>query len=470
MRAVAMTASLFARTLSSAAMVEVFADRALVAAMLAFEAALAEAEAAEGADPGERGRADRRRPAHAERFDVDALVAEARPRRHVRDPAGQAADRARRRERRRRRGIRPSGSTSQDVIDTRDGAGDAPRARPDRRRPRSPDRRRCSRSRARTRDADAGAHADAAGAGDQLRLQGGRLARAAGARARPPRARRRGGAAAAARRRGRHARRARRRGPAVARSASARASASRRAEAAWHVQRDAWVALGCEVALLCGSLGKIGRDLALLAQGEVGEVAEPAARRPRRLVGDAATSAIRSPRWSRSRRRARAAARGGAARGDAAAARARPRQLAGRAGRMAGAVPRRARRAAALADACAGLEVDAARMRDNIERQHGTVFAEAAAALLAPALGKAAAAHALLGRLAAATPAAAATCQALARRGRRDDPALARRRPRTHSPRPSTSTPRAPRRRARRGAARRASRRDRHASPLEIRR
>ena len=43
---------------------------------------------------------------------------------------------------------------------------------------------------------------------------------------------------------------------------------------AWHAQRDAWVALGCAVAVLCGALGKIGRDLALLAQGEVGEVFE----------------------------------------------------------------------------------------------------------------------------------------------------------------------------------------------------
>jgi 3-carboxy-cis,cis-muconate cycloisomerase len=45
--------------------------------------------------------------------------------------------------------------------------------------------------------------------------------------------------------------------------------------AAWHTQRDAWVALGCEVALLVGSLGKIARDLALLSQGEVGELSEP---------------------------------------------------------------------------------------------------------------------------------------------------------------------------------------------------
>ena len=52
----------------------------------------------------------------------------------------------------------------------------------------------------------------------------------------------------------------------------------------------------------------------------------------------------------------------------------------------------------ALADACGGLEVDSARMRANIERQHGTVFAEAAAALLVPSLGKAKA-HALLASL-----------------------------------------------------------------------
>src|SRR4029077_20419150 len=50
-RGAAMTAAIFARTLTSAAMAEVFADRSIVAAMLAFEAALAEAEAAEGVIP-----------------------------------------------------------------------------------------------------------------------------------------------------------------------------------------------------------------------------------------------------------------------------------------------------------------------------------------------------------------------------------------------------------------------------------
>ncbi len=42
----------------------------------------------------------------------------------------------------------------------------------------------------------------------------------------------------------------------------------------WHTQRDEWVALGCELGLLVGSLGKMARDLMLMAQFEVAELAE----------------------------------------------------------------------------------------------------------------------------------------------------------------------------------------------------
>lgn len=45
--------------------------------------------------------------------------------------------------------------------------------------------------------------------------------------------------------------------------------------ASWHTQRDEWVALGCELGLLAGSLGKLAKDWALMSQFEVGEVAEP---------------------------------------------------------------------------------------------------------------------------------------------------------------------------------------------------
>ncbi len=44
---------------------------------------------------------------------------------------------------------------------------------------------------------------------------------------------------------------------------------------AWHTQRDEWLALGCELGLLVGSLGKIAKDIALMGQYEVAEVAEP---------------------------------------------------------------------------------------------------------------------------------------------------------------------------------------------------
>jgi 3-carboxy-cis,cis-muconate cycloisomerase len=43
----------------------------------------------------------------------------------------------------------------------------------------------------------------------------------------------------------------------------------------WHTQRDEWVALGCELGLVAGSLGKIAKDLSLMGQFEVGEVVEP---------------------------------------------------------------------------------------------------------------------------------------------------------------------------------------------------
>lgn len=200
-------------------------------------------------------------------------------------------------------------------------------------------------------------------------------------------------------------------GPAVARGVADRLGLSP-GDGAWHTQRDEWVALGCEVALLCGSLGKIGRDLALLAQGEVGEVAEPAG------AGRGGSSAMPQKRNPVAAMIAIAAATRAphqAAALLAAMGQEHERGLGGWQAELAewpalfigahGSV-------AALADAAAGLEVDAARMRDNIERQHGAVFSEAAAAVVAGAVGKSAA-HALLARLAAQTTTASGGLQSL---------------------------------------------------------
>jgi 3-carboxy-cis,cis-muconate cycloisomerase len=45
----------------------------------------------------------------------------------------------------------------------------------------------------------------------------------------------------------------------------------------WHSARDRFARFGAELAILAGAAGKIGRDVSLLMQREVGEAAEPAA-------------------------------------------------------------------------------------------------------------------------------------------------------------------------------------------------
>ena len=45
----------------------------------------------------------------------------------------------------------------------------------------------------------------------------------------------------------------------------------------WHTQRDEWLRVAMEAAVLAGNFGKIGTDLSLMAQFEVGELKEPAA-------------------------------------------------------------------------------------------------------------------------------------------------------------------------------------------------
>jgi 3-carboxy-cis,cis-muconate cycloisomerase len=65
------------------------------------------------------------------------------------------------------------------------------------------------------------------------------------------------------------------RGEAVARRVAATLQL-RLPAGAWHTQRDELASLACEVGVLTGSLGKIARDIALMAQAEVGELAEPA--------------------------------------------------------------------------------------------------------------------------------------------------------------------------------------------------
>lgn len=159
-------------------------------------------------------------------------------------------------------------------------------------------------------------------------------------------------------------------------------------EAAWHTQRDEWVALGCELGILTGSLGKLAKDIALLGQHEVGEVMEP--QEPGR-GGSSSMPHKHNPV---------------AAMVALAAAQRAPQRVAA----LLAAMPQEHERALglwqaelaewpqllmsahgsarALAKALPGLRVDAARMRANLEAVRAGVSAETAQAWFAPDLAE----------------------------------------------------------------------------------
>jgi 3-carboxy-cis,cis-muconate cycloisomerase len=180
------------------------------------------------------------------------------------------------------------------------------------------------------------------------------------------------------------------RGPAVAHR-MAQALGLKTPAATWHTQRDEWVRLGLEVALLTGSLGKIAADLALMAQGEVGELAEPSG------GGRGGSSAMPHKRNPVSSMIALAAATRTpqhAATLLAAMGQQHERGLGNWQAELAewptlflsahGALR-------ALNDAFDGLTVDTARMRANIDCLLGLVSAEALSIWLAGAIGRPAA-------------------------------------------------------------------------------
>lgn len=156
--------------------------------------------------------------------------------------------------------------------------------------------------------------------------------------------------------------------------------------ATWHTQRDEWIALGCELGLMVGSLGKIAKDIALMGQYEVGELAEPS--EPGR-GGSSAMPHKRNPVASMV---------------ALAAAQRAPQRVAA----LLQAMPQEHERALgawqaelaewpqllmsahgsvrALAGALPGLQVDAARMRSNIDRLRAEVPREAADNWFDPAL------------------------------------------------------------------------------------
>jgi 3-carboxy-cis,cis-muconate cycloisomerase len=169
----------------------------------------------------------------------------------------------------------------------------------------------------------------------------------------------------------------------------------READGAWHTQRDEWVALGLEVALLTGSLGKLATDLSLMAQGEIGELAEPSG------AGRGGSSAMphkRNPVGSMIALAAAQRAPHTAAALLSSMGQQHERGLGNWQAELAewpglflgahGAL-------VALNEAIAGLAVHRSRMRANIDALHGLVSGEALAAHLAKRVGRGAA-HAIV--------------------------------------------------------------------------
>lgn len=164
-------------------------------------------------------------------------------------------------------------------------------------------------------------------------------------------------------------------------------------EQPWHTQRDRLVEFASLLGLIAGSLGKLGRDLSLLMQTEAGEVFEPSA------PGKGGSSTM-----PHKRNPVGAAVLIGAA-----------TRAPGLVATMFAAMPQEHERSLGLWHAewetlpelCClvsgalqqallvvpGLEVDAARMRANLELTQGLVLAEAVSIALAQKIGRDAAHH-----------------------------------------------------------------------------
>jgi len=159
-------------------------------------------------------------------------------------------------------------------------------------------------------------------------------------------------------------------------------------EAPWHTQREALATLMCACGVLTGALGKIARDISLLMQAEIAEVAEPGGNG---RGGSSTMPHKRNPI---------------ACMLTLAAAQRVPGLVASF---LSGMVQEHERGAggwqaewptvgsiiqatglavASMAEVAEGLTVNASRMRSNIEATHGAIFAERAMMLLGAKLGR----------------------------------------------------------------------------------
>ena len=157
----------------------------------------------------------------------------------------------------------------------------------------------------------------------------------------------------------------------------------------WHTERGRLVAVACALGMTCGTLGKIGRDLALLAQTEVGEVTEPT------TAGRGISSSMphkRNPVAAALAVAAAVQAPGLVATMLAAMPQEHERALGGWQAEwdtLPALVDLAARSSAAMAATLPHLVVHEHRMRANLDAEGGVARAEGLVAALAPTLGRA---------------------------------------------------------------------------------
>ena len=170
-------------------------------------------------------------------------------------------------------------------------------------------------------------------------------------------------------------------------------------DAPWHTYRDRLAALVAACGVDTGSLGKMARDISLLMQGEVGEVAEPGG------GGRGGSSSMPHKQNPIACSLTLAAAHrvpGLVAGFLSSMVQEHERGVGGWQAEwpiLADVVQATGLAAASMAEAAEGMTVDPARMRANIEATGGVIFAERAAMMLSESLGRDAA-HKLLAQAA----------------------------------------------------------------------
>jgi 3-carboxy-cis,cis-muconate cycloisomerase len=169
--------------------------------------------------------------------------------------------------------------------------------------------------------------------------------------------------------------------------ALARALQLRAPAAPWHTDRDRLAALVTAAGVYTGTVGKAARDLALLMQEEIGETAEPGG-------GSSSMPQKRNPAASTIAVAAATRVPGLVAAFLSGMLQEHERGAGGLQAEwptVAAVVEGTGAAVAALAAAVTALAVHPERMRSNIERTNGTIFAERVMTLAAPTIGKEAA-------------------------------------------------------------------------------